>query len=57
MLALRIIATVFVGLSCLTHVVKTIETIDVDDHPGAILLFIIYGWLWRALVIVTLWVI
>ena len=57
MLALRIIATVFVGLSCITTIAKTAATIDVDDHPGAILLFIIYGWLWRVLVIVTLWVI
>lgn len=57
MLALRIIATIFVGLSCITTIVKTVEAIDVDDHPGAALLFIIYSWLWRALVIVTLWVI
>lgn len=57
MLALRIIATVFVGLSCITTIVKTVESVDVDDHPGAALLFIIYGWLWRVLVIVALWVI
>ena len=41
MLALRIIATIFVGLSCITTIVKTVEAIDVDDHPGAALLFIV----------------
>ena len=55
MLALRIIATIFVGLSCITTVLKTMAIYE--EEPEKIVLFIIYSWLWRALVIVTLWII
>ena len=60
MLALKIIGTVFIGISCITTFVKNIlafrdgktETFYTKTIIGATL----YGWLWRAFVIVALWV-
>lgn len=54
MLALKIISTIFVGLSCITTFVKNVSTFrDVKYNTfqnKPIFMATIYGWLWRALV-------
>ena len=57
MLALRIIATTFIGLSCITTVLKTMAIYEEEPEKIVLFTFTIYSWLWRALVIVTLWII
>ena len=57
MLVLRIIATVFVGLSFLTTWVKNANVWSNKDENGTRLVVTLYGWLWRAFVIVAIWVI
>lgn len=57
MLVLRIIATVFVGLSFLTTWVKNSNVWSNKDENGMRLGVTLYGWLWRAFVIVAIWVI
>ena len=57
MLALRIIATVFVGLSFLTAWIKNSNVWSRADENGMCLGVTLYGWLWRAFVIVVIWVI
>ena len=57
MLVLRIIATVFVGLSFLTTWVKNANVWSNKDENGTRLVVTLYGGLWRAFVIVAIWVI
>lgn len=57
MLALKIISTVFLGLSVFTCVGKNLCMFDRDNTGRNFYLWTIYSWLWRALVIVTIWVI
>lgn len=59
MLALKIISTLFVGFSCVTTFIKNVATFKVKENTfntKAIFMFTIYGWLWRALVITTIWI-
>jgi hypothetical protein len=59
MLVFRILGTIFVGLSCLTAMFKNINIFggrnSSDDWFVAGTT--VWGWLWRAFVIVALWVI
>lgn len=59
MLVFRILATVFMGFSCITTFIKNITVYankgKYDD--ACIIATSIYGWLWRAFVIVALWLI
>lgn len=57
MLVLRIIATVFVGLSVITTWVKNSNIWSRAYDTGMRLGVTLYGWLWRAFVIVAIWVI
>lgn len=59
MLALRILSTVFVSLSCITTLIKNISIYAGKGKysDACIIATTIYGWLWRALVIVSIWVI
>ena len=52
MLALKIIATVFIGISIIGSFIKNLIAFDKD---GQVFGFTIYGWLWRALAIITIW--
>lgn len=55
MLALRIIATVFMGLSVISMIMKNFNIWD--KNPEAAAGVTVYGTLWRAFVIVALWLI
>ena len=59
MLVFRIIGTIFVGFSCFTAMVKNINIFG--GHNSSDDLFVagttVWGWLWRAFVIVALWII
>lgn len=58
MLVFRIIATVFMGLSCITCFFKNISIFSDWKHATRdVLMISIYGWIWRAFVIVALWLI
>ena len=58
MLVFRIIATVLVGISYFTSFVKNTNFFKEDiNQDRKIILWTLYGWLWRAFVIVALWVI
>ena len=58
MLTLRIIATLFMGLSFLTAWVKNSNIWSGNDENGAMRFgATLYGWLWRAFIIVAIWVI
>lgn len=52
MFALKIIATVFIGISILGSFIKNLVTFDKD---GQVIAFTLYGWAWRVFVIVILW--
>lgn len=59
MTALKIISTVFVGFSCITTFIKNVAVFRIDDNhfkEKAIFATTFYGWLWRALVITTIWI-
>ena len=57
-IALRIVATVFVGVSCLTALIKNIFIFDRSVYTlKNIFLSTLYGWLWRAFVLVAIWLI
>ena len=56
MLALKIIATIFLAFSFITCALKNYNTLD--DSTGDIcpeLFATFYGWSWRAFCIVALW--
>lgn len=55
MLALKILATIFVSFSVFTGIIKNARSCD--DNEIAFIVFSIYSILWRTLVIVALWVI
>lgn len=59
MLVFRILSTVFLGLSCITSLMKNINMFGDNTHQGdkEVIGFTIYGWLWRAFVIVSIWLI
>ena len=57
MLALKIIATVFLGLSCVTSVIKNAALFaNKDNEIQNFSIWSLYGLLWRAFIIVALWV-
>ena len=55
MLVFRILGTIFVGISCLTAFSKNINIFT--DSNKLVVMSTLYSWLWRALVIVALWII
>ena len=59
MLVFRILGTIFIGISCITTFIKNISVYSgkgkYDD--ACIIATTGYGWLWRAFVIVALWLI
>ena len=59
MLVLRILATIFVGRSCITAFIKNVNVYHdkgkFDD--ACIIASTAYGWMWRAFVIVAIWLI
>lgn len=61
MLVIRIIGTVIVGLSCFTAFIKNCAIFKHCETDKEIVLktygWTIYGWLWRAFIIVALWII
>ena len=54
MIALKIICTVFLGISIIGSFFKNLVAFDKDSQ---VIGFTLYGWAWRALVIVTLWLV
>ena len=60
MLVFRIIATVLLGISCFTALVKNINIYarhNTKQEDIAVIVSTAYGWIWRAFVIVVLWLI
>ena len=58
MLVFRILATVFLGISCLTSPLKNICIFAGKEHEiKDVCVWTIYGWLWRAFCIVAIWLI
>lgn len=60
MLAMRILVTVFIGISILTGLVKNfamLESIHEDDNHKAITITCLWSILWRVFVIVAIWVV
>lgn len=55
MLVLKILATIFVAISFITAYTKNQTLFDGENK--AILLTTLWGWLWRAFVIVVIWLI
>lgn len=60
MLWLRIAATVFMGISCITCFIKNSNIYTNTEHPNQnasieLAIATVYGWLWRAFVIVAIW--
>ena len=60
MLWLRIVATVFMGISCATCLMKNINIFTDTQHPNGtankeLAIATIYGWLWRAFIIFAIW--
>lgn len=57
----KIISTVFIAISCLTTLLKNCVMFkDIQDDrklTRSVAFWTIYGWLWRAFVIVSLWLI
>jgi type III secretory pathway component EscR len=54
MLAMRILATIFIGISVITGLIKNYESIN---EVCPIIIIDTYSTLWRAFIIVTIWVI
>lgn len=58
MLVLKILATIFVSISIITAVIKNAYMCDNEDVSKlSFIVVLLYSILWRALVIVALWVI
>ena len=55
MLVLKILATIFISFSVFTGIIKNAKTLD--DNEYAFVVISVYSVMWRALVIVALWVI
>lgn len=57
MLSLKIISTIFLGISFFTAIIKNAAVCEVTDGNGFDLIRMSFcSLLWRALVIVTIWV-
>ena len=58
MLVLKILATIFVSISLITGIMKNASVCDnADTSTLTFIIISLYSILWRALVIVALWVI
>ena len=59
MLVLRIIATIVMGISCLTCAIKNINIFGGrgPKNDYYVVATIVWGWLWRAFIIVAVWLI
>lgn len=63
MLVFRIIATLIISISCITCFVKNVNVFlklsgfSEKERDMAIIISTVYGWLWRAFIIVALWLI
>ena len=62
MLALRIIGTVLVGISCMSCLIKNINVFSDTKKPDVVDNWFVVistgiGWAWRAFIIVALWLI
>ena len=59
MLVFKILGTIFLGLSCLTAMFKNINIFGGRNSSDDwfVIGTTVWGWLWRAFVIVALWVI
>lgn len=58
MLVFRIIATILMGISCITAACKNISIFGQTPHPTRdVIIAINISWLWRAFVIVAIWLI
>lgn len=60
MLALRIIGTVIMAYSVISAFCKNAKLFQIGEHEwnySGFFSFTIWGWLWRAFIIVALWVI
>jgi len=60
MLALRILATIFVGISFITALIKNINVFQRSydsrkKEDRYILVSTLYGWSWRIIVLITIW--
>lgn len=55
MLTLKVFATLFVALSFVTSLFKNIYILDEEPKPTVVVT--LYGWLWRAFVLVVIWII
>lgn len=54
MIVLKIIATVFLGISVIGSFIKNLIAFEKDSQ---VIGFTLYGWAWRALTIVALWLV
>ena len=54
MLALAILSTIFLGLSCITALIKNEQMLPHEDV--AFIGWTVYSLLWRSLAIVSIWV-
>ena len=58
MLVFKILSTIFVGFSCITTIIKTSYIIKCEDAEGwQWFLWNGYSLIWRAFVIVSIWLI
>ena len=57
MLALKVIGTVFLALSCVFAFIKNVNIWCRYEDRYMFAVATVYGWLWRAFVIVALWII
>ena len=57
MLTFAIITTVFLGISCITAVIKNFGALDVTDGTSFIVCLLVCIWSlgWRAFAITTIW--
>lgn len=55
MLIFRILGTVFVGFSVITCFLKNCNIFAQSNRD--VIISTVYGWLWRAFVIVAIWII
>lgn len=60
MLTLRVLATIFVGISFISALIKNINVFQYGyserkKENAYIFLSTFYGWMWRILVLITIW--
>lgn len=59
MLALSIVSTIFIGVSCITSIIRNACIFSDEEggiHFNLFFFFSFWGLAWRALVIATIWV-